>query len=544
MKVSFILFLFLSVFSQVSSGSSIEYQLKPVPKTDRTDLVISVQFRAENEQVIKLPQDCYGTPNLHRFVVQFFGRNGTTVKTAENERERIVKPNEKGEVSLGYVLSFDPQMLENSAFAPKIHSEFFSLAGCQWLLRLPDDEKKIDYSIEIIDAPKDWNLHSSIRQNPGKIKINASYDDLISTRIGGGGSTRTFYIRRKPVSVFIKGDFEIPDKEIFETVEKIVRSQRDWFEDYEQPFYQVVINERKGVVAGTSIENQFVCFIQTDVDKVRLNMILAHEMFHNWLPVKMGLKLAEGDHQIRHEWFFEGFTEYFAKKVLFDAGLLSPEKFAELINKDIHNLADNPYKSINYKDFLAVANARQFSSGHKKLSYYRGVLIALRWEAKLRRAGKNLSGFIRRLYKITSQKGGKISEQEFFEYAENYGIDAAGDFEKYILAGDPIEIDPNALGENFTAMEKEVPLFDAGFSVSGSGERKEISEVAENSPAYRAGLRNGMEFVRAENSSRFSNAWESEKPLTVAVKIDGKEKEFTYFPHGGMIKLLQFQVTK
>ena len=541
MKVLFaVLFLVGSILGQ----ANIDYKLKPIPKNDRTDLNVSVQFDAEKATKIKFPPGCYGTPNLYKYVVQFEGKDGTNVKATEKKTERIVTPNKNGKASLKYTLSFDPKIIENSAFAPKIDSEFFSIAGCQWLLWIGKYEKKHDTSIEIVDAPKDWKFHSSIQQNAKKINLKASYGDLISKRIGGGGDSRTFFIKNKPVSIFIKGKFDIPNEKIFDAAEKIVRVQRDWFGDYEQDFYNVVINERKGVVAGTAIENQFVCFVQPDVDKNRLNMILAHEMFHNWLPIKMRIKREKEDHQVRHEWFFEGFTEYFAKKVLFDSGLLSKEEFADLINKDIHSLADNPYKNITYKELLSLAKARKFTSTHKKLSYYRGVLIALQWEAQLRKSNKNLSNFTRSLYRFIQEKNGAISEKTFFDFAKSYGVEAREDFEKYILNGESIEVDSNGLGKDFITMEREVPLFETGFSLRESRRQKKIVGVVENGVAYKAGLRNGMEYVRARNSGRFSNSWSSEKPLTVVVKVDGKEKTIDYFPHGEMIKLLQFQVKK
>jgi predicted metalloprotease with PDZ domain len=540
-----ILFSVTGIFGQATIGTSIDYKIKPIPQIDRTDLEISIQFKMEKEKTttIKLAPGCYGTPDIYKYVTSFDGKDGTIVTKSAKKTERTVRANSKGEALIKYVLSFDPKIIEDSAFAPKIHQNYFSIAGCQWMLRIGDDEEKRDVSVEIVDAPKDWNFHSSIKRNATNIRTKASYSDLLSARIGGGGDSHTFYVKNKPVSVFIKGEFDIPKHKIFAAVEKIVRIQRDWFEDYEQPFYNVVINERKGVVAGTAVANQFVCFVRPEVDEVALNMILAHEMFHNWLSIKMEFKLPEGHWQIRHEWFFEGFTEYFAKKILYDAGLLSPEQFADLINKDIHNLADNPHKSISYSDLLAVAKARAFTSDHKKLSYYRGVLIALKWETLLRNSKNNndLSKFIQKLFKFISNKNEKISEGDFFEFAKGYGIDAKADFETYILEGKAIEVASDALGKDFTSTEQNVPSFEIGFSFGESRRTGKISGVIKNSAAEKAGLRNGMKYVRAKNAWRFSNSWNSEKPLSVIVKIDEKERKIEYFPHGKAIRLLQFQ---
>ena len=366
--------------------------------------------------------------------------------------------------------------MADSAFAPKTHPEYFSVAGCQWLLHLGDDETKRRFTIGIKNAPKNWKLHSSIGKRPEKMTINGSYYDILATRIGGGGNSHHFVVKGKPVSIFVKGKFDIPRSEIFSAAEKIVRVQRDWFRDYDQPFYHVVINERKGVVAGTSIENQFVCFVRSGVGKIALNKILAHEMFHSWLPNKMRIKRGKNIHQVRYEWFFEGFTEYFAKKVLFDAGLLTPMEFADQINKDIHSLADSPHKSIRYTEFSKLAKARKFTSAHKKLSYYRGVLIALKWESILNSKPRrdSLSSFLQRLYREFRINGGELTEDEFYTFSKRSGVDGAGDFEKYIVNGKPIESSSKfARKETFYSNQNRFGSSHPASQLENQGARKE-----------------------------------------------------------------------
>ena len=46
-------------------------------------------------------------------------------------------------------------------------------------------------------------------------------------------------------------------------------------------------------------------------------------------------RLLKGFADFRFEWFSEGFTDYFAQKILTDSKLLTPEKRAELVNRSI-----------------------------------------------------------------------------------------------------------------------------------------------------------------------------------------------------------------
>lgn len=524
---------------------AIHYRIKPVPTADRTSLEITVHFKADSADPIKikLPTDCFGTPDIHRYVTSFKGEANTVVKMGDSEIERVVQPSADGTVSLRYVLSYAPEVMDEYAFAVNTSNNHFHVAGCQWLLHIGDnDNQKHSISVEIVDAPKNWRLYSSIDRNAPQFKVVDSYERLASSVIGGGGQAHFFKVRQKPVSVFVHGKFDIPSKEIFSAAERIVRLQRRWFADYEQPFYSIIIAPRGGVISGYAPDNAFICFVKRDITREELNVLLAHELFHNWLPNKLSIQQDKKYSGVRYEWFSEGFTDYFARKILLEARLLTPEKFAALINKDIYNIADNPHGKESYDELITAIRAGKYGPAYKKLSYYRGALIALKWDSQLRREGGNrdLSDFIRELYRLAAKGGGKVSEQAFFDLAANYGIDAKSDLERYIMRGELIPVAQGALGDKFELRETEKPSFDPGFSLEQTFRTRKISGVVEDGAAYRAGLRNGMELLRIQNSNRFGNAWYPDKPLTVVVKADGRERTFEFFPYGRPLKFMWF----
>ena len=527
-----------------SEKNKLHYRIKPVQTSDRTILEISLRFKADNSDPVqvKLPVDCFGTPDIHRYVTKFEAEAGTSISSGAQDTERVVRPSPDGMVSLRYVLSYDPKEMDNYPYAPNTRSNYFHVAGCQWLLRVGDGEQELPISVEIVDAPKSWRLYSSIDQNAAHFETIASYEKLSSSAIGGGGESYSFNVRQKPVSIFVHGKFDIPNRELFAAVERIVRLERDWFSDYEQPFYHVVVAPRSGVTAGYAPQNAFINFVRETITRDELNLLLAHEMFHYWLPNKIKIEQDEKYSDVRYEWFYEGFTDYFAPRILLEAGLITPEQSAEQINKAILNIADNPHRTETYEDFMAAVKEGRFDSRYKKLSYHRGALIALNWDTQLRRTGekRDLSDFIRELYFLARKSNGKIPEQAFFDFASRYGIDAKGDLERYIMRGEAIRPAPDARLGNFEMRETEKPLFDPGFSLERTRKTGVISDLAEDTAAYRAGLRNGMAFVRARNANRFSNSWQAEQPLVVVVKVDGRERTIEFFPHGKSEKLLLF----
>lgn len=543
-----IFFGFTGVSGQIVS-SSIRYTIKPVPAADRTNLEISVRFKAESGDFskIQLPTDTFGVPDIHRYVSSFEGEDGTVVKPGKTDVERLVKPAADGRVSIRYVLSYDDGALKNYPYSPNVGPGHFHVAGCQWLLHIGDDNKKNRISVEIVEAPKNWKLYSSISPLASKFETTASYDDLSSSGIGGGSRSYLYKGKKsRPFSVFISGKFDIPDKEIARAAERIVISQRKWFEDDTQPFFTISINQRDGVVAGYAPDNAFFCFIRSDISRDELNLLLAHELFHSWLPNKIQISQDKKYSDIRYEWFYEGFTDYFARKILLETGLITPEKYMEFLNKDILNVADNPHRAETYDQLMAAAKEGRFDGVYKKLSYFRGALIALKWDMLIRRGDgkRSLSDLIREAYVLAGKTGGKIPEQAFQDLSKGFGIDAQADLEQYIMRGEAIEILPAIPIKGFELNEVEHPVFDLGFLLDLTRRTKKMSGVVENGPAYRAGLRDGMEFVSAQNANRSSNSWRADKPSIIVVKVDQEERTFEFFPHGNKIKLKLFSKVK
>lgn len=529
---------------ETEPANILSYKIKPVPQNDRTDLEISVEFKAEKVGAlkIKLPTDNFGTPDLHKFVTRFAGEKGTLVTAGENEREKIVTAARDGNVALRYTISYDPKVMDDFAFAPNTGAKYFHVAGCQWLLHIGDDAQKRIFRIEIIDAPENWKFYSSKAANAEKLELETSYNELISAPVGGGEYAHQFRVKTGRVSVFVHGEYDIPRKQIYSSIERIVRLQRRWFDDYSQREFTIAVAPRSGVVAGYAPSNSFILFVKRDTSAEQLNRIIAHELFHTWLPNKIEIVQDKKFSGIRYEWFTEGFTDYFARKILTEAGLMNETRFADSINQDILSVADNPHSSKSYDELVELVKANKYDSAAKKLAYFRGALIALDWDARIKKRDKNndLSAFVRELYKLAQKTGGKISEQDFYDLVAAYGIDAKADFEKYIMRGGQIAPDALALGKNYHLSEMEKPSFDPGFSLDETFKTRKISGVKENGAAYKAGLRDGMEFISVENSSRFSNAWSAEKPLAVSVKLEGKIRRFEYFPHGQMLKLKLF----
>lgn len=110
----------------------------------------------------------------------------------------------------------------------------------------------------------------------------------------------------------------------------------------------------------------------------RLSLILAHELFHLWVP--NGLQL-EGD----YDWFFEGFTVYLALRTAQRLGFIRFNDYLDTIAR-----VYDAYLSIPSRDNLSLLEAsEQRWTASPSVVYHKGMLVALLCDLSLRANSSN-----------------------------------------------------------------------------------------------------------------------------------------------------------
>lgn len=528
------------------SPDTVDWVIEPQPAGDRTALEITLTFEPEAGDPVSLglPADCYGTPSIHEYVQSFEGLDGTAVRSGEDETRRTVRPDRDGRIRLRYRLSYDPDQMDRYAFAPNVGPDHFHIAGCQWMLRIPELDRPRPHHIRVSGAPPGWGLYSSLGPDPASLEVSGTYDDMVSAMIGGGaGPHSTFEIGGRPVSAYVQGRYDIPSRDIVEAVQAIVAGQQSAMGGGLGPFYNVAVLPRTGIIAGTAVPNLFVCFVKSDITPAELYGLLAHEMAHTWMPQSI-VATPPGESEIRHEWLSEGVTEHVARRLLRRDGLITEDQFAALTNRYLYDLADNPAAAASYEDLVRAESEGGYTTAYKKLAYFRGAIMALNWETTLRERGegKEVVDLVGELWRRAQGQPGEVTEDAFFSMATEFGLDAKGDFERYVLRGEPIAPHPNALGPEFTLTATYLPRFEPGFDIRASFRAGVVQGVQEDGPAHRAGLRDGMVFKGVRNSNRFGNAWYPDLPLKVLIETgSGEPRTIEYFPHGSPLAVMQYR---
>jgi predicted metalloprotease with PDZ domain len=531
----------LVLFAQAGSPvDTFHYALKLLPRADRTELAVHLQFRTHPDSVVVLAlrRDYYGTPGIYNYIKDLEGKDGTGVETTANKGEVRVKPGKAGLATLSYNLSFDPIEVADATYAPNTSPQHFHAAFCQWMLTLPDHSRPATYHVVMPPPPPGWMLYSSEAFDKAEYWVTGPFNQLFSQVIGGSKDAhRTIMVKGRPLRIFITGDYELSKEAMFTSIEKIFTGQRDWFGDFDFPFFTVTLMPREDNVAGIRINNMFLCHLQSDVTAQQLQNLLSHEMFHVWLGGKISIHRKE-NYPHRTHWFTEGFTDYFAKRLLLDMNLISKDQFVAEFNTLLYLMDENPFSTYSYDQLKAAADSGRYSTAATKLQYYRGALMALNAEYELGKKGQSLRPIIRELHAYVQKRGFEpIAEDEFYAQMRQWGIDLQPGFERYILRGEKILPSPGAMGKSYTLKKIKAHRFDLGFTV---GAKRIIDSVAVAGPAYKAGIRKGMEYVVSKNAGLFSNAWNAQQPAQVVVKEEGKERRFTYYPKGAVKELMQY----
>jgi len=521
------------------NNNTFYYNLNVVNVDEHLEFHIDLTYKSDSIHKVLLPFDYYGTPDLHKWVKSFKVENGTEL-IEEGSNFRKVSPNANGEVHITYKIKYDPAKLDKYSYAPNVSNSFFYMAGCQWMLPIYPLDKKATYNISMNGKSSDWILYSSLSEETKNIVLESSYEDLISAGFGGNNNADSqvnFELQGTKYSVFINGDFKFNKEALFNDLKKTLKAEKSFFNDKEKSFYNITILPRTGLLAGASIPNLFYCFIDLNQSARNIQELISHEYMHNWIGNKIYLPTLKGEYDFKHEWFSEGFTEYYSRKILYNQSMIPKEYYVELLNKDLINIENNPSANESYKEIAARENS---GAAQKKLSYYRGVLIALRWDHHLQEKGSSLKKMMLHLYSISKSTDGKISYSDIYNYGEKYTLNFKEDIEAYIINGKKLRLEPGAIVA-YQITNQKIKLFDPGFDVQKSAKEKVIQGVNPKGQAYQAGLRNGMTYVKRKNSNRWSNSWSDDKPYLVTVIDNGIEKNIEFFPHGESITVQLYQ---
>ncbi len=283
-------------------------------------------------------------------------------------------------------------------------------------------------------------------------------------------------------------------------------------------------------LGGTGLSQSFALFLQPDTalgsrtgGDLSVEHLLAHEMFHHWNGGVVGLEEPE---QLAY-WFSEGFTDFYARRLLRRAGYGGLEEFARDLNQRLRDYTLSPARN--------APNARIQEGFWKdrelgRLPYLRGDLVAILLDREIRarsRGGRSLDDFLRDAV-ARGRQGEKTSTEVLLRRIEEWTDAAfAARVRAIVVDGATVELDPATFEPCLEMNSESLGAFDLGFDLESSLSAKAARGVRPGSAAARAGLADGQPIVGW--SASFN---QPETPVEIRVREGEAERTIRWLPQG------------
>jgi predicted metalloprotease with PDZ domain len=388
-------------------------------------------------------------------------------------------------------------------------------------------------------AERGWSVASSFGVGPEERLLERPLDEFRhAVFLAGALAIHERKIHGSPLAVAIAGGgFRFTDQGFVDLVERIVELERGFFGEFERAFYLVSVipvgAEEEGVSSfgGTGLTDSFALYLRPGTDLKNgsgegsdIAWLLAHELFHDWNGHAIRLAQPEA----LGYWFSEGFTNFYARRLLFRGGLLGLEGYAALWNRCLAAYATNPERNAPSD---RVREAFWTNPDVGSLPYERGDIAALIVDHGIRaRSGGELclDDLMRAL--VARARAGEASfdnEALLGAIAEFAGAATAGRVRAIVLDGAPADPDPDALVPDLALVPVEIARFELGFDHERAAQERVLAGVVPGSAAERAGLVDGM--ALRGWSVHFGAA---DRPVELVVEDEGVERTFRYLPAG------------
>lgn len=356
-------------------------------------------------------------------------------------------------------------------------------------------------------------------------------------------SDRVHVIRRRAgggvlIAALVEGEWSFGATELADVTAKLVDAAVQLMgEPLPSRFLADLLPFRiEGFWGGTALHHAFVAQADPATPLVRhgkrpvaLAWMFAHELFHTWNGRAIAPLVEDGE-----KWFTEGFTNFFARRMMLRAGLATIEDYAANLNATLYDYATSPLRNAPDVAF-GLAGDRQ-----RAMAYTRGDLVAIVLDAEIRRVSagtRNLDNLMRDLL-ADARAGGKIDETKLVaRFARETSPELAAKLRGVIEHGDTLEIDPATYEPCLHGDVHATAVFDLGFDFNASASKHRVVGLRTPSAATAAGLREGDELVGWSFASGLVD-----QTVVLHVRRGGTEREVSYVPKGSTVPILAFRV--
>jgi predicted metalloprotease with PDZ domain len=520
------------------SASPVSYTVAPVMEdTALTGLIVEIRFAgdADGETRLDLPANWAGTDSLWRQVEDLRVEGAASVRD-EGGEVRLITHAPGAALAVRYrvksAYAAEPAFEYQKAL-PIILPGWFFFHG-EGVFATPAGREQAPARFAWAGFPAGWTLASDLDHlggaRPGTVNdvvhsAAIGAPDLVVVRREVGGS---------PLRIAMRGAWDFTPEAFADAVAAVVQAENALWGDAGRPFVVPMVplgGAGPGLsYTGTGRGDAFSVASTAGFPLDEASRFLAHEYMHTWIGGEIGDAPREAASAF---WLTEGFADFYGPRGLLRAGLWTPVDYAAELNRVLLRNASSPARAV--PNATIVERFWDDADVHQ-LPYDRGHLLALLLDHRIRAhtGGRADMDDVLRAQRAADarnvQAGSRVDAATLFPtiVQRELGMDVAAELARHVERGEPVTLPADLFGTCARVETATQPDFHRGFDLAATNATRVITGVDPTSPAYAAGLRDGMRLIRRE-SGEIGNA-----AVEIVYRVDdaGTERIIRYLPAG------------
>ncbi len=442
---------------------AVRYEISPVfQENNLTRLSVRVLLRgeADGDTEFALPNQFGAASQLSDCIQNLTcPTQGCTLLVNRVLHSAVVQHPPSADIELRYEVVQDfegSDVTKDNAFRPMVQPTFFHILGSGLFAAPLFGDNSCELTLEWKGFPQNWLIHNSFGSQELKQRFQYAKTRLLeAVYVGGDFRVLRAEVQNHPVFLAIRGsDWAFSDRELLDLLQKTVEAQRNFWEDWDIPYYTVTLmplaqlrpvmlsgGQMQTTVEylGTGLRNSFAAFA-TPAPNIKVGDLLHlfhHELMHDWIGGK--IRSGGGLNNMQFGWFSEGFTEYFAMKNMLAGGFISTEKYVKTLNEGF-------FKNLYTSQVGELPNSEIVlhffkDTAMEALPYKRGFVFAFYLDNAIEQASGGQHGLrdfmLDLLTYYSAPNRDLLSNFDFFEQklAEYLNSEAEGLIQKHIIHG-------------------------------------------------------------------------------------------------------------
>ena len=520
----------------------IDYTLTPVLAEGALQAVqIDLRFRgdADGETRLRLPGDWGGETELYRAVTALEAVSGAALNDGGGPTQRVLTHRPNARVHVRYRIVQDhagaPRAGRGNAYRAVVQPGYFHLIGEAIMVTPEEANMATPVRFNVRRLPQGWAFASDLE-----------HQGLTLAQVWGsisvGGDFRITHGADRNIRVAMRGAWSFSDESFAAQVSEIVAGQRRFWRDPSTPYLVTVLPLEQPQpgwrsVGGTGLSDAFAFFATDNAESAGIVRTLAHESLHTWIPFALG-GLPQEDQALDY-WLSEGFTDFYTGRLLVRDGVWNPQAFAADLNSMLRAYA---FSSARDAPNARIGEIFWSDGAARDIPYQRGRLLATIWDQRLRARGSSLDALMHDMRTRLAAGEAGPAVPLFMRTALAHGLDVGADRAAYIEGGAAILLPEDVFAPCGRIVTFEAAPFHRGFDIDAtSANHNTITGVDPASPAYAAGLRDGM-VILARDGGEIGNA---DVELVYRLRDGDGERVIRYLPRGrGLATVQRFELAE